>query len=309
MATLNSGVTFTATVTGLHFVSVAPRLFTGTAGDFTLSVSGVTTPWTIGAEVVNGAGFNDVLEANAGADIVSGGAGADILLGQSGADIIYGNQEIDTLSGGDGNDIIYGGQNNALNADGTRAIEDVLNTDGFTFRQVQTGGREFLFGGSGDDILYGNFGTDVFSGDTGADTIFGGQGDDEANGGSENDSLFGNRGNDILSGDTGSDTLNGGTGNDTLAGGTGSDVFVFNAGSGTDVIGDFVAGTDAIQVSANLNGNSTFATEDYVSLVTGDGTTGEAIINLGNNADGSANSIKLTGVQANAVTSDFFTFG
>jgi Ca2+-binding RTX toxin-like protein len=113
----DSSVTFTATVTGLHYVSVAP--FDGSAfnnGNFTLNVSGVSNPGTIGADTIIGGAFNDVYEAVGGADLISGADGQDILLGGIGDDIIYGNRDTDTLSGGEGSDTIFAGQNNAANA-------------------------------------------------------------------------------------------------------------------------------------------------------------------------------------------------
>ncbi|MDG2286651.1 MAG: calcium-binding protein [Alphaproteobacteria bacterium] len=312
MFTLNSSVTFTATVTGLHYVSVAPlvgNLANPLLDDsFALQVSGVTNPGTIGADTIVGGAFNDVYEAIAGADLISGGDGQDILLGGIGADIIYGNRDTDILSGGEGSDTIFAGQNNAVNADGTLAIDTVLNLATGGLRQVQVGGTESVFGGSGADVLYGNFGTDVLHGESGADTIFGGQGDDFTNGGSENDLLLGNRGNDSMMGNTGNDTLNGGSGNDSMQGNAGNDVFVFRAGSGSDVIEDFQAGVDVIQVSANLNGNLTTTAADYAARVSA-AADGSAIINLGDSADGATNSINLVGVNSSAVTSDFFVFG
>jgi Ca2+-binding RTX toxin-like protein len=308
----DASVTFTATVTGLHYVSVAA--FRGLPGDpdldgsFGLSVSGVSNPGTTGADTIVGAAFNDVYEAVAGADLISGGDGQDILLGGIGDDIIYGNRDTDTLSGGSGSDTIFAGQNNLFNADGFTAIDTVLNPATGNLRQVQVGGTEFVFGGSGADVLYGNFGTDDLFGGSGADIIFGGQGDDISDGGSENDLLLGNRGNDFMFGNTGNDTLNGGSGDDTMQGNAGNDVFTFGAGSGTDVIGDFQAGVDVIQVSANLNDNLTTTAADYAARVSA-AADGSAIINLGDSADGATNSINLVGVQSSAVTSDFFVLG
>jgi Ca2+-binding RTX toxin-like protein len=304
-----SSVTFTATVTGLHYVSVAPFDTNTFFGDsFSVIVNGVSNPGTIGADTIVGGAFNDVYEAVAGADLISGGDGQDILLGGIGDDIIYGNRDTDTLSGGSGSDTIFAGQNNLFNAGGFTAIDTVLDPATGNLRQVQVGGTEFVFGGSGADVLYGNFGTDDLFGGSGADIIFGGQGDDISDGGSENDLLLGNRGNDFMFGNTGNDTLNGGSGDDTMQGNAGNDVFTFGAGSGTDVIGDFQAGVDVIQVSANLNDNLTTTAADYAARVSA-AADGSAIINLGDSADGATNSINLLGVQSSAVTSDFFVLG
>jgi len=71
--------------------------------------------------------------------------------------------------------------------------------------------------------------------------IFGNAGDD---------TILAGLGADVIDGGDGNDTLSGGVGADTLSGGLGDDHFRFEAGSGADVITDFVAGgvTDLIQV-------------------------------------------------------------
>ncbi len=92
-------------------------------------------------------------------------------------------------------------------------------------------------GGSGDDRMFGGANDDILEGTLGDDYLDGGSGDDSMRGGSDND------------------TLDGGSGQDTLSGGAGADVFVFNAetdsphGAGRDVITDFEAGIDTIDLS------------------------------------------------------------
>lgn len=75
--------------------------------------------------------------------------------------------------------------------------------------------------------------------------------------GAGNDDLLGNAvanrldagaGNDRLNGAAGDDTLLGGAGNDTLIGGLGADTFVFG-NTGTDIISDFVSGSDRIDLT------------------------------------------------------------
>lgn len=74
-------------------------------------------------------------------------------------------------------------------------------------------------------------------------------------GGDGSDVLIGTAAADMLAGDAGDDVIQGGGGGDQLSGGAGRDVFVYtSAGQSTasalDTIGDFVSGTDRIDLSA-----------------------------------------------------------
>ncbi|CAN5321722.1 hypothetical protein BH11PSE5_BH11PSE5_24990 [soil metagenome] len=98
------------------------------------------------------------------------------------------------------------------------------------------------------------------------DTINGTSEQDVLDGSWGNDKLYGLGGNDTLIGGWGDDTLNGGDGNDLLTGGSGRDVMTGGAGAdmfrfelagdsrttatSRDVISDFLAGTDKIDLSA-----------------------------------------------------------
>ena len=70
-------------------------------------------------------------------------------------------------------------------------------------------------------------------------------------------------GNDVanyLLGGAGNDVLNGKGGNDVLFGESGADTFVLEHGTGGDVIGDFTAGTDKIDLTA-------FGFADYQTVI------------------------------------------
>lgn len=75
-----------------------------------------------------------------------------------------------------------------------------------------------------------------------ADNLFGGDG---------NDTVEGGAGRDKLSGQIGDDILNGGTGSDLLIGGDGADSFIFETTSGKDVVADFDATVDVLDLSAS----------------------------------------------------------
>jgi Ca2+-binding RTX toxin-like protein len=104
-----------------------------------------------------------------------------------------------------------------------------------------------VVGGAGDDLLRGNGGVDTLTGDGGNDRLEGGAG---------NDALDGGAGADTILGGQGSDTITGWQGRDVMTGGIGIDVFVFGdidhspAGATRDVITDFTAGLDRIDLSA-----------------------------------------------------------
>jgi Ca2+-binding RTX toxin-like protein len=80
--------------------------------------------------------------------------------------------------------------------------------------------------GGGNDTYDGRGGTELGG-------VSGGDGDD---------TLLGGTGSDALYGGNGDDRISGGVGTDTLTGGAGNDHFRYEAGSGADVITDFVAG-------------------------------------------------------------------
>lgn len=120
-------------------------------------------------------------------------------------------------------------------------------------------GRDTIDGGSGKDRLWGEEDGDDIDGGTGEDRLFGGSGADQLSGGHGDDAVFGGRETDTLYGGIGEDSLYGGDardvliggeGNDQLFGGSGVDVFVMKGGLGRDVICDFEAGVDRIDLSA-----------------------------------------------------------
>jgi Ca2+-binding RTX toxin-like protein len=105
-----------------------------------------------------------------------------------------------------------------------------------------------------------------------ADTLLGGAGNDHIRGGA---------GNDLLSGGLGADTLQGGDGKDRLTGGGGADQFVFataaeaGLGAARDVVADFVAGVDRIDLSA-IDANTGLESDQAFSFLGAGAFTGVA---------------------------------
>ncbi|TDE38353.1 M10 family metallopeptidase [Antarcticimicrobium sediminis] len=152
----------------------------------------------------------------------------------AGDDVIFGNTADNLLKGKQGNDTISG----------------------------RTGG-DSLIGNAGQDRLDGGLGDDDLAGGTGRDRLLGARGSDSLDGGKGNDILKGGKGKDLLQGNDGDDTLVGGLGQDMLLGAEGADSFRFltaedsAAFNTSDHIGDFLSGTDFIDLSALIPG--TFA--------------------------------------------------
>ena len=222
-----------------------------------------------GNDFLSGQDGRDTIDAGDGDDVVSGGAGADTIDGGAGDDTIFGDDGDDTIDGGAGDDTIDGGEGDDIIAGGAGddaiAGDDANDIiDGGEGDDTISGGEnaDTLVGGSGNDDLSGDDGTDKIDGGTGEDTISGGEGRDTLAGGSGNDTLSGDAGNDTIDGGAGDDVISGGAGADTLTGGGGIDRFVINPGDSTagasDVITDFVAGVDEIDLSAITSGSGTF---------------------------------------------------
>ncbi len=295
-----------------------------------LTLAGSGDNFGVGNELANtilGNGGSNLLIAGAGDDIVRGGGGVDSLFGQDGNDQLFGDAGIDYLVGGIGNDTLDGGDDaDALyGEDG----DDILIGGSSFSTDILVGGagNDVLRGDSGlgdYDLMDGGAGNDSYYVDTPDDLTF-----EAANGGTDtvyatiNGAgyyLYANVENLVLGGDTpfgvgnelnnritgsaasnwllggaGNDVLNGRGGNDVLFGEADADIFVFERGTGGDVIGDFVAGTDRIDLSAF--GFTSFA---QVEAVLGE-QGGTAFLTLGN-----GDMVVLNGVARAALSAGDF---
>jgi len=243
------------------------------------------TNFLVGNELANdltGSYGANLLLGGAGDDTIHAGYGNDSVFGEAGDDHVLGGPGIDYIAGGDGNDVLDG----ELEADaiyGEGGDDTLIGGNDFATDILVGGdGNDIIHGDShfGDyDRMYGNAGDDTFYVDTPNDLVFEqpGEGNDTVYawiGGAgyylydniENLILLGNTpfgvgnaldnhitGNAIgnyLLGGAGDDVLNGKGGNDVLFGQAGADTFVFEHGTGGDVIGDFQAGVDKIDLTA-----------------------------------------------------------
>ncbi|TMM49360.1 calcium-binding protein [Sulfitobacter sabulilitoris] len=239
-------------------------IYTGTGSD---TVQGGT-----GADKIHGAGGpnrlfgndgNDWISGGAAGDGIAGGAGNDSLYGGAGNDAIYLGLGDDIAGGGAGNDLIVGGAGNNLIYTGTGSDTvqggtgaDKIHGAGGPNRLFGNDGNDWISGGAAGDGIAGGAGNDSLYGGAGNDAIYLGLGDDVAGGGAGNDLIVGGAGSNLIYGGAGDDTVHAGAGRDVITGGPGADVFVFasaaqaGVGAGRDVITDFTAGIDKIDLSA-----------------------------------------------------------
>ena len=217
-----------------------------------------------GDDTLEGGFGNDTLVGGTGDDFLEGGPGADDLDAGSGDDYLRGGPGDDRLEGGSGHDWLEGSAGDDALEGG--AGDDILTGDDFPF---------FLFfepvpegpaadgpyadgnGGGASVALYDPNADDGADADdapaiTGYDPYTGGDDDDDGPGSGYEPSLISFLvpwGDDTLSGGPGEDLLDGGPGNDTLSGGPGADTFSFMHAGGYDVVTDFHAGEDKIDLS------------------------------------------------------------
>ena len=159
-----------------------------------------------------------------------------------------GSDDVDFIIGSDGlDDVIVTGLDDDY-ASG-KAGDDLIVTGAGDDVALGGTGFDWLVMGAGDDLALGGTEKDVLIGGAGMDELDGQEGDDRILGGRDNDVIHGGTGMDRISGGAGDDVINGGEDRDIMSGGGGDDTFVFSLHSGADIVTDFEAGHDVLDVS------------------------------------------------------------
>jgi len=214
-----------------------------------MNMAGLNTTYATLLDIVHGYVAPSVLLA--GNDILNGtgfipdqvnypGAGVG-LYGEAGNDTLTGTAYDDILAGGTGNDRMTGGLgNDTYKVDSTLDVVIELANQGTDTVKSEI---SYTLGANLENLNLVTFKHVNGTGNALANFIKAGAGNNVLSGGGGNDNLQGFAGNDILIG---------GAGNDVLKGGAGNDVFRFNAAlnaaSNADIIQDFVAVNDTIQL-------------------------------------------------------------
>lgn len=245
--------------------------------------------WTLGANLeqltllgtvaINGTGNAqaNTLTGNSAANVLNGGAGADTMNGGTGNDSYTvdnsGDVVTETSTIASEIDTVTSSVNYILGAN----LEKLVLTGGATsgtgngLNNTLTGNglANVLNGGAGADSMYGGAGADTYTVDNLGDVV-----SDSSTVASEIDTVnasvswtlganlerltltgtaainaSGNSLANTLTGNSAANVLNGAAGNDSLTGGGGADTFSLNSLVGSDLITDFVSGTDDLLFS------------------------------------------------------------
>ncbi|HLO79136.1 MAG TPA: calcium-binding protein, partial [Magnetospirillum sp.] len=232
-----------------------------------------------------------------GSDFIVAGQNRDVIVWQGDSDYI------DTVSGfsaASNDQILITGRATDFHwvtnhADGSSSWSGLVNGYGYGihFSQGQGGADQVAFnntvvfsqggvfksgnsgiiaGGTGDDLLMAfgaaSAGAVTLQGNAGADLLYDYSSAGKTvvfDGGAGNDVMTGGGGNDTFLGGDGADTMYGGSGANTFTGGGGNDIIYVSVGnkSANDLVTDFNAGADTINVTTTVDG-SPLSAADFI---------------------------------------------
>lgn len=126
---------------------------------------------------------------------------------------------VDLGEDGQNDAILFGGKNEVYGGSGD---ETVMTGSGYDYVVVGAG-DDIVTSGGGPDHLHLGPGNDIACGSTGPDVIYGDEGNDTLLGGAGNERLVGGSGDDLVMGGLGHDVIEPGSGVDVVHGGAGDD--------------------------------------------------------------------------------------
>ena len=230
----------TTTVNGKNIIcagdgnNIITTTVTGTGGNFVSMGSGNDTMTT-----TNVNGDNTIMAGDGNNNLTTTTTGTGNTKVVTGTD----NDTITTTNAGGTSTVLSGGGNDTVT---TGAGADTVVSGAGNDTVTTTGGADIVLSGSGNDTVTTGEGDDIVLSATGNDTIAAGAGDDK---------IFSGSGNDRINAAAGADIIDSGSGNDTIVLGGDSDVdtVIFGAtavANGSDVITNFVSGTDKLNLDA-----------------------------------------------------------
>jgi hypothetical protein len=293
-------------------------------------VTGLTSIVTYTSANVT-AGVTPVITGGAAPDVLTGSSLADTISGGAGNDTLNGSTGVDTLTGGAGNDTFLYLDAELLGTDvvsGGEGTDDIETTDATTivdadFANMTSIETLTLDAGNAHTLTMGASSlaagiTTVTALGTGTNSMTVGAGHAASlslTGGDGTDTFLvsgvpaGNT--TTIAGGTGTNNYTVGAATEVITGGTGVDTVtvtapaslsssdIMNLSTGTDIMIFGATGTITDAQFTGVSGLSTIRTADAVTTMTlaGQGTeAGIAVIELGDVADGSQNTLDLSGM-------------
>jgi len=247
---------------------------------------------TVGADHIQGTGYDDTINGGTGADEIFGGNGNDIITGGSGNDYLNGGYGRDTyiFNRGDGFDTIVDDNDVDTLRFGTGiTINDLIlspgvadgDSQGLIISIAGTTDRIYICNqnnGSAHTIENFEFadGTVLTAAEMRArllSTSFTND-NDSTSGTAYADVIDTLGGDDEISAGSGNDVITGGKGNDYIDGGYDNDTYIFNRGDGSDTIYDG-AGNDTLQFDEGID-----ESDVVVSRAMDDGDTSGLVLSI-----------------------------
>ena len=198
---------------------------------------GLTIHTGVGADLIKGSSYDDVIYA---------GSGDDLIFGNEGNDIIYGD-DLGSLFSGD--DVVFGGvgsitvmeSGTSRTINGRVANQPGLSNDGLAFMVRaesdvnESAGNDTLYAGGGNNLVFGGAGNDVIVSTDGHDIILGDHGrvdytDFRPSVVDSTTSNFVVGGDDTIASSGGINWIIAGTGTDNVTTGSGDDVVLGDLG-------------------------------------------------------------------------------
>jgi Ca2+-binding RTX toxin-like protein len=198
---------------------------------------GLTIHTGVGADLIKGSSYDDVIYA---------GSGDDLIFGNEGNDIIYGD-DLGSLFSGD--DVVFGGvgsitvmeSGTSRTINGRVANQPGLSNDGLAFMVRaesdvnESAGSDTLYAGGGNNLVFGGAGNDVIVSTDGHDIILGDHGrvdytDFRPSVVDSTTSNFVVGGDDTIASSGGINWIIAGTGTDNVTTGSGDDVVLGDLG-------------------------------------------------------------------------------
>ena len=214
------------------------------SGSFAVSISANDIDTLINIEGVIGGAGNDTIVGNTQANMIGGAGGDDLILANDGNDTLIGALGNDTLDGGSGTDIItyanLSATSVALSSSGSDVTVAFYNGTTLLKTDILRNIEQF-FGANASETINASGLADA------GPLMFGGIG---------NDSLIGNGFANTLFGGAGADTIRGGLGNDSVDGGTADGVDWIDYGYATGGVSLVLNNT--IAISATVAGGGDF---------------------------------------------------